>query len=131
MSNGCKCPCRRICGGVFVVMWRSLPPISTILLSNSLKLAAMLSSSPQNSGSMHRFAGDLFQSRHTVHHLDQPASAERNHAALDRLLLQFHGGSTDENQFTNLVVNLHHLVQSGATLISGVVAGAAALTFLG
>ena len=63
-------------------------------------------------------------------HLDQAAAPQRDHAALDRLLLQFHRRRADQNQFPDLVVDFHHFVQTAAPLVAGVVADAAALALL-
>ena len=79
---------------------------------------------------MNRFARDFFQRRHARAHLDQSAAAQRDHAALDGLLLQFHCRGADQDQLADLVVDLHHFVQTAAALVSGVVADAAALALL-
>src|SRR5690242_10705948 len=116
MSRGCKWPWTRTCGGVLVVKCKSLPPFSRRFLSKSLKLAGIGSPYPSDR-LVDRLARDLFQCGQSGHRFDQPASTQSDHAVLNRLLLQFHRRSADENELLQLVVDLHHLVETSTALV--------------
>src|SRR5579872_6423813 len=98
-SSGTRCPCTRICGGELVVMCRSLPFISSIRLSRSLNDKPIRSSLPFQCyrESMNRFACDFLESGHACRYLDQSAAAQCDHSLFNRLLLQFHGRSADQD----------------------------------
>ena len=51
---------------------------------------------------MNRFACHFFERRHASRDLDQAAAAQCDHAALNRLLLQFHCRGAHQNQFPNM-----------------------------
>src|SRR2546423_1850304 len=59
ISSGCRCPCTRTCGGELVVMWRSLPFISSIFFSRSLKVRFMNFQMSPSSGISGRFLAPL------------------------------------------------------------------------
>src|SRR6202140_1388519 len=52
---------------------------------------------------MNRFACNFLERSHARSHFDQSTAAQRDHSALDRLLLQLHGRSADQNQFPDLI----------------------------
>ena len=79
---------------------------------------------------MNRFARDFLERSHPSRNFDQSAATQRNHAALDGLLFQFQGGGAHQDQFADLVVDLHDLVQSAAALVSRVIADSAAFALL-
>src|SRR5438093_2633341 len=59
-GSRCRCPCTRTCGGVFVVMWRSEPPISTSVFKSSGNVAISLLNEPQRPQSSQRSRGNFF-----------------------------------------------------------------------
>src|SRR5882724_614691 len=84
ISSGRNFPCTRTRGALFVVMCRSLPPISIIFFSSSLNvIPAMARLSLQN-----RFPQYLFHRRLTQRRLNQTTAPQRDHSLLDRLFLQ-------------------------------------------
>src|SRR5437868_15288535 len=89
-SSGTRCPCTRICGGELLVMWRSLPCISSIRFKRSLNASAIGIVPLLCPNSVNCFAGHFFQGCHTLRNFDQSAAAEGDRAALDCLLLQLH-----------------------------------------
>src|SRR6266849_622035 len=116
-------------------MWRSLPLISSILLSRSLNdrpiSGSFLFPSPIFfRQSVNRFARNFFQRGHPCRDFDQSATAECEHAALDGLLLQLQCRGAHQHEFLDLIVHFHDLVQAATSLVAGVVAGAASLAFL-
>src|SRR5208337_755566 len=76
---------------------------------------------------MNRFAGHFFERGPACCNLDQPAAAQGDHAAFNRFFLEFNRRSAHQNQFPYLVVHFHQFVQTGAALVTGLVAGGAAL----
>src|SRR5215468_7449619 len=125
MSRGRKWPCTRTRGALLVVMWRSLPPISIIFLSNSLSVMPAIACSL--SRLQYRLAQNLFHGCLSRGNLGEPAAAQRDHSLLDRLLLQLQGRGADQNQFAQFVINLHHFVQARAAFVAALVAGRTAL----
>src|SRR3954462_11362618 len=65
---------------------------------------------------------NLFDGRDTVHHFVQTAPAQRDHSFFDRLAPQLETRGADENEFTELLPDFHHLVKADAALVAGVVA---------
>src|SRR4051812_39180612 len=114
-------PCTRIWGGVSVVMCRSEPLFSTSVCSSSGSVAMLFHGLPR----------DLFDRGHAIHHLHQPAAAQRDHALVDRLAAQFQRGGADQNQLAQLLGDLHHFVETDAALVAAVVAALAAAALLG
>src|SRR5579863_187769 len=118
MSMGFSLPCTRTRGALLVVMCRSLPPSSIIFFSNSLSVIPdMVIPSLQ-----HSFANYFFNRREAQADLDQSASAQHDHSLVDGLFLQFQRGSAHQNQFPQLVVDLHDFVKADAALVPGLVA---------
>src|ERR1700685_1298307 len=124
-SSGTRCPCTRICGGELVVMWRSLPFISSMRRSRSLNERAIsfsffllfASSRCKPRFSVDRFASHFFERGPTLRDFGQPAAAQCNHAAFNRFFLEFERRSAHQNQFADLVVHFHYLVQTGAAFV--------------
>ena len=84
MSRGRNFPCTRTRGALFVVMCRSLPPISIIFFNNSLSvIPAIAHFSLEN-----RFAQYFFHRRLAQRRLNQPAAPQRYHPLLHGLFLQ-------------------------------------------
>src|SRR5579864_8769516 len=108
-------------------MWRSLPLISSIFRSRSLSDAVIDLFPFQNS--VHGLAGHFFERGGAIHHLDQATAAQRDHAALDGLLLELHRGSSYQDQLADLVIDLHDLVEPAASLVASVIADGAAAAF--
>src|SRR5580698_6607114 len=123
-------------------MCRSLPFISSILLSRSLSDKPMANSFPfrgyfriltfriLTAELVNRLAGNFLERGHARRNLDQPAAPQRDHAALDGFLFQLHRRSADQNQFADLVVHFHDLIETATTFVSGVVADPTAFAFL-
>src|SRR5438067_10482382 len=138
MSSGWRCPCTRTCGGELVEMCRSLPFISNIFFSRSLKVA-FIGSSVQTASSIaflsdmqvlpssrdctlvHGFTRNFFQSCHAVYHFSQSTATECDHSPINGFLLQLHGRRTDKNQFPDVIIDLHYFVKTSAAFIAAVV----------
>src|SRR5882724_11043781 len=127
-SSGTRCPWTRICGGELVVMWRSLPPISSSLFNRSLNESDIVFPFLPRT-LMNGLACHFFQRGLACGNFDQTAAAQRDHAALNCLFLQFERRSTYQDQFLDLVSHFHHFVQTGPAFVSGVVADPAAFAF--
>src|SRR5512137_19867 len=113
MSSGCRWPCTRTCGGELVVMWRSLPDMSSIFFSKSLRVTFMVPFFPSsNVESVDGLARHFFERGDAVRDLDQAAAAKGDHAPLHRLFLQLYRGRAHQDQFTYFVVNFHDFVKS-------------------
>src|SRR3972149_11361644 len=117
VSSGRKWPSTRMRGGLLVVRCRSDPPISSIFFSISDRLNAATVASLD-----HSFADDFFNGGDPGGDLDQAAAPQAEDAAFNRLLLQLEGGGPHQDQFAQLVRDLHHFVESGAALVAGAVA---------
>ena len=125
MSSGRNLPCTRTRGELFVVMWRSLPPISIIFFSNSLSvMPAMVASSPDYK------TVSLFHRCHACRDFDQPASPQRDHSLFDRFLFQFQGRSAHQDQLAQFVVDLHHFIQTRAPFVPALIARGASLAVI-
>src|SRR5271163_1087102 len=125
-SSGTRCPCTRIWGGELVVIWRSLPPISNMRRSRSLSESAIIFFSSLAPFLVDRFASHFFERGPALRDLGQPAAAQGDHAAFNRFFLKFNRRGADQNQFPDLVIHLHHFVQTGAAFVACLVAGSAA-----
>src|SRR5437868_10441494 len=117
-SSGCRCPCTRICGGELVVIWRSLPPISSMRRSRSLNESAMFLLPFPSAVLVDRLASHFFKRGHALSNLDQPTASQGDHAAFNCFFLKFERGSADQNQFLDFIVHLHHFLQAATALIS-------------
>src|SRR6476646_6520440 len=118
MSMGFSLPCTRTLGALFVVMCRSLPPNSIIFFSSSLSVIPDIVAPFLE----HSFPNHFLDRGHSQRDLDQAAAAQREHAVIHGLLLQFESGRADQNQFAQFVIDLHDLVKTDASLVSGLVA---------
>src|SRR6266404_6095899 len=78
----------------------------------------------------YRLEQDFFHRGLAQGHLDQAAAAESNHPLLDRLLLELQRRRADEDEFTELVIDLHDLVETGAALVAALVASRATLAVI-
>src|SRR5579864_2961788 len=74
-----------------------------------------------------RFARYLFYRREPVLDFTEAALAQGEHPLLNGLAPQLQAGCPDEHQLAQLVGDVHHLVETDATLVAGVVALVAAL----
>src|SRR3984893_13819676 len=126
ISSGRSFPCTRTRGALLVVMCRSLPPISIIFFSNSLSVTPAIA----HFSLEHRLAQYFFHRRLTQRRLNQAAAPQRNHSLLDGLLLQLQRRRAHQNQFPQLVVDFHHFVQTGSSLVSVLVACRASLAVI-
>ena len=79
---------------------------------------------------MNRLAGYFFQRGHARGNFYQTAAAQRNHAAFNRFLFQFHGRCPHQNQFSDFVIDLHHFIQTAASFVAGVVADSTTFALL-
>src|SRR6202161_3571777 len=123
MSRGRSLPCTRTRGALFVERCKSLPCISSIFFRSSLSvIPGIFFSSLQNG-----FAQNFFHGRLPGRYLLQAAATQRNHSLFQRFLLDLQRRSADEYQLTKLVVDFHHFVKPDSALVTGVVAGCAAL----
>src|ERR1043166_6257029 len=115
-------------------MCKSLPFISSILFSRSLNDKPIRGFLPFPYSSsvklVNRFARHFLERGHSRRNFDQPTAAQCNHAALNSFLFQFHGRSAYQNQFTNLVVNFHYLVQTAPSFVPVVIADTATFALL-
>src|SRR5258708_38751595 len=144
MSSGCRCPCTRTCGGELVVIWRSLPDMSSIFFSRSLSVTFMTSCLFSSSLTIlvrSRFflfcklckklvdglARHFFQGGDAIVDLNQASAAQGQHALLNGLLLQFHGRGPNQDQLAHIIVNFHDFVEPRPALVPGAVADSAAL----
>src|SRR5262245_36234839 len=107
-------------------MWRSLPPISIIFLSSSLRVIPAIASPFLEN----RFAQNFFQRGLARGNFDQSAAAESDHALLDGFLLEFQRGGADENEFAELIVDFHDFVQTGTAFVATFVANVAAFAVI-
>src|SRR5258707_13004491 len=67
----------------------------------------------------------FFQRGHAFFHFHQAAAPQRDHASLNVLFLQFHGGRANQNQLTYFIVHFHHFIQAVSSLVSCTVANGA------
>src|SRR5712691_7654305 len=122
MSIGRSLPWTRTRGALLVVICRSLPPIS-IFFSNSLSvMPAIIRPSSQ-----YGFPQDFLERGLPGGDLDQAAAAQRDHALLQRFLLQFQGRCPHQDELAELVVDLQDLVEPDAPLVPALVARPTAL----
>src|SRR6266403_1749284 len=73
-----------------------------------------------------RFAQDFFHGGLSKRNLDQTAAPQGDHALLDRFFLQLQRRGANKNQFAQLIVNFHDLVEARAALVAALVTGSAA-----
>src|SRR4029453_582860 len=118
--NRCKCPCTRICGGVFVVMCRSDPSRSTVVFksSGSVDIFSALSSQFL----LHRLPHHFFYRRDAFLHFSESAHSQRKHPVVNRLAAQLETRGTDQNQLSKLLGDFHHFIETDPSLVSGQVA---------
>src|SRR5579863_3049782 len=119
------------------VICKSEPPQSTMRFSNSVnvgsailvlpRLRILVLLTPGFSLSEHRLPHDFLHARHAGERLGEPAAAQRNHALLHRLAPQFQRRRAGQNQLSNLIRDLHHLVKAHAAPVTSIVARRAAL----
>src|SRR6266566_9737797 len=105
-------------------MCRSLPPSSIIFLSNSLSVIPdMVFPFLQNS-----FPKNFLERRKTRGGLSQATSAKREHPLIDCFLLEFQRRRPHQNQFAQLIIDFHDLVEADPALVSALIAGTAPFT---
>src|SRR5690606_1400480 len=73
-----------------------------------------------------RFAGDFLDGGHALGDLQQAALAQRDHPLFGALAAQVDRRGPHENELTERVGDLEHLVQTHAALVAGLVAVLAA-----
>src|SRR5882724_4349435 len=73
-----------------------------------------------------RFAQDFLHGGLSKRNLDQTAAPQGDHALLDRFFLQLQRRGANKNQFAQLIVNFHDLVEARAALVAALVTGSAA-----
>src|SRR5258708_14404971 len=150
MSSGCRCPCTRTCGGEFVVMWRSLPAMSSIFFSRSLSvtfisrfffpqdknlLALRALSGPMGPRSrspsklVQSLACSLLQRGNAFRNFDQSTAPQRDHARFNGFLFQFHGRRSNQDQLSYFIVNFHDFIKTRPALVPCAIAVGAALSF--
>src|SRR5437016_14118547 len=126
MSSGRSFPCTRTRGGLLVVIWRSLPPISIIFFNSSLSVIPAI----RHPQFYRTVSQDFFHGRLPARHLDQTAAPQRDHSLLDGLLLQFQCRSADKNELAQFIIDFHHFVQAGTSLIATLAARGATLAMI-
>src|SRR6266851_3623613 len=118
MSIGRSLPWTRTRGALLVVICRSLPPISIIFFSNSLSvMPAIIRPSSQ-----YGFPQDFLERGQPGGDLEQAAAAQRDHALLQRFLLQFQGRCPHQDELAELIVDLHDFIEPNAPLVPALVA---------
>src|SRR5262245_49280263 len=107
-------------------MWRSVPPISVMVLSSWCRLTAKATSCPLEDG----LSQDLFDGGDPRLDLLHPAHAQGEHALLEGLPLDLHRGGADHDEVADPLGDLHDLVEAHPALVARAVAGAAALALV-
>src|SRR5574344_2215626 len=122
-------PSMRIWGAVSVVMCRSVPPYSTMVLRSCWSGTTYWdegSAMDSSWGSEHGFADDFLDGRHPVEDLATAAAAQGDHAFLHRLLPQFDGAGAREDHVLQRLAHLQHFVEAHAALVAPLPAHVAA-----
>src|ERR1700687_6410662 len=73
---------------------------------------------------------NFFHRGHTLPNLIYSGFAQRDHPVFNRLLSQLESRGANQNQLSYLVRYFHHLIESDAAFVAGVVAGAATRSFV-
>src|SRR3990170_5403412 len=125
---GVRWPCRRIMGGMPVVMWRSDAPLSIISFSRSWRFGIprrLLGSRPPlvTRGHPHQ----LLQAGHAFSELLHPRLAQGLHAVLAAEFPELDDRGPLQDALLDVFPDHQDLVQGHAALVSGLAAGDAAL----
>src|SRR5215470_17406690 len=78
----------------------------------------------------HSLAQHFFHRRQTRGNFRKTASPQRNHSQFECFFLKLERRGANQNQFAQLVADLHHFVQTNAPFVPGVVARAASAAML-
>src|ERR1700682_3735223 len=78
----------------------------------------------------HCLADNFFYRSHALADLIESGFAQSDHPVFNRLLSQLKSRGANQNQLAYLVRYFHHFIKAHAAFVPGVVAGAAARTFV-